>query len=170
MKSLLFLIVIVAPAAALGDDLTDCLAAHNAARCEHKMDSLRLDGRLAAAAQEHANWMARVGVLTHVRPRGLTWFSRAKRAGYDCTYITCSENIASGPAEHMDGATATDCWLKSKVGHRDNVLGSWHHVGFGVARGRDGKRYWCALYANPGTVMKKCQCVDCKCEFCNCGL
>lgn len=153
MRTLFALIVIVVPAVAWADPARDCLASHNTVRRQHRLQVLHLDARLQAAAQEHADWIARYGRLTHVRPRGLTWAERARRAGYHCTYATCSENIAMGPAGYMDAATATDCWMNSKVGHRDNVLGDWRHVGFGVATAR-GKTFWCALYANPMSVVR----------------
>jgi uncharacterized protein YkwD len=169
LKYLLALFVIVAPAVAWADPAHDCLAAHNTVRRTHRLDVLHLDGKLTKAAQKHATWMASRGRLSHLGPRGKTWFARATEAGYEATYLTCSENIASGPAEHMDAETATDCWMNSKVGHRDNVLGKWRHVGFGVATSR-GKTYWCALYANPKSVVRSvCPCgPDCKCVNCNC--
>jgi hypothetical protein len=170
----------VRPGAAVSNDIVraidkieapahDCLAAHNTVRRTHRLDVLHLDGKLAKAAQKHATWMASRGRLSHLGPRGKTWFARATEAGYEATYLNCSENIASGPAEHMDAETATDCWMNSKVGHRDNVLGKWRHVGFGMATSR-GKTYWCALYANPKSVVRSvCPCgLDCKCVECNC--
>jgi uncharacterized protein YkwD len=156
MRALILLTVIVAPAVALADEQGDCLVAHNAVRKQHGLAAVHLDSKLAIAAQEHAEWMARRGRLTHVRPgtyRRQFWFNRATDAGYPADYKSCSENIAQGPAGYMDAATATDCWMNSKVGHRDNVLGNWRHVGFGVATAR-GKTYWCALYANPPSVVR----------------
>jgi uncharacterized protein YkwD len=150
-------------APARGDDdlsrlTAECLAAHNAARRRERLEPLRVDKRLTKAAQAHADWMAKTDTIHHIGEDESKWFERAAAAGYDCDIETCSENVAEGPEEFMDGKTACDCWLESRVGHKDNVLSKqWRHVGFGMAIAKNGRRYWAALYARPKstTILQK---------------
>lgn len=157
---LLALLFAIASGAAVGQEIRqpafpsyECLEYHNAARKPRRLEPLQGDSRLMAAAQLHAEWMADRGRLSHLGPRLQTWFARAQAAGYSCSAASCSENICEGPRGHMNAAIATDLWLKSRVGHRDNVLGNWRHAGFGSAVGRNGQVYACALYANPQSVV-----------------
>jgi uncharacterized protein YkwD len=166
--SFVILILIVAPfgGQVRGDDqrerdFADCLAAHNAARkrfdanARRWLEPLQLDERLCKAAQDHADWMARTSTIHHIGANKSTWFERAAAAGYHCDHTTCSENVAEGPAEFMTGAEACACWLRSRVEHRDNVLSAeWRHVGFGHATAKNGRRFWCALYARPRSVLR----------------
>jgi uncharacterized protein YkwD len=111
---------------------------------------LRLDKRLTAAAQKHADYMAGQGKLDHRGPGDEMYANRARAAGYNTDWENSSENIAEGPIEFMDAAFTTQAWLESKVGHRDNVLSrEWRDAGFAVARGKDDRLYWCGVYGRP---------------------
>jgi uncharacterized protein YkwD len=148
---LLVALVCLMAASARGDVPADCLTAHNSARKRAGLEPLRLERHLAGAAQAHAEWCARIGHLTHYGPHRNTWADRARQAGYHATLSSCSENVAWG---YDDGADVTGGWLRSR-GHRSNVLSrQWIHVGFGCSAGRNGRLYFCALYARPASVMK----------------
>jgi uncharacterized protein YkwD len=128
----------------------DCLAAHNRIRKSHGLHPLHLEKRLCAAAQKHADYMAKNLKLDHRGPGDEMYHDRARAAGYAAEWDTSSENIAEGPVEFMDAAFTTQAWLESKVGHKDNVLSrEWRELGVGVARGSDDRLYWCAVYATP---------------------
>lgn len=146
------LLILIAPAVR-ADDAADCLAAHNRIRRSHGLLPLRLEKRLTAAAQKHAEYMAKNLKLDHRGPGEEMYHDRARAAGYAARWNTSSENIAEGPLEFMDAAFTTQAWLESKVGHKDNVLSrEWRELGVGVARGSDDRLYWCAVYAAPGTA------------------
>ncbi len=143
-------LVIVPAAFAHADSVNDCLEAHNRVRKSKALRPLRLEKRLCVAAQKHADYMAARLKLDHRGSGDEMYHDRARAAGYPTDWENSSENIAEGPAEFMDGAFTTNAWLESKVGHKDNVLSrDWRDVGFGVARGADGRLYWCAVYARP---------------------
>jgi uncharacterized protein YkwD len=133
---------------ARADEATECLVAHNRVRKAHGLAPLQIDKRLCAAAQKHAEYMAKQKKLDHRGPGDEMYFDRARAAGYQTDWSNSSENIAEGPEDFMDAAFTTEAWLESKVGHKDNVLSpKWRDVGFAVARGSDGRLYWCATYA-----------------------
>jgi uncharacterized protein YkwD len=146
--SMLALLSAVAAAGTASADIRgDALAAHNSARTRSGLRPLFIHAQLNAAAQKHADYMAAQCKLDHRGPGGQMFIERACAAGYQTDSVNSSENVAEGPAEHFNAKWVTDAWLESKVGHRDNVLcAAWHDVGFGMARGRDGRVYWCAVY------------------------
>jgi uncharacterized protein YkwD len=147
-----FTLLVICAAVARADDAADCLAAHNRIRRSHGLHPLRLEKRLTAAAQKHAEYMAKGLKLDHRGPGDEMYHDRARAAGYAAEWDTSSENIAEGPVEFMDAAFTTRAWLESKVGHKDNVLSrEWRELGVGVARGTDDRLYWCAVYAASST-------------------
>ena len=114
----------------------DGLALHNAERTPRNRPPFTTDPRLTAAAQRHAEWMARTGRLTH-GGEGQVW-DRVSEAGYRWTWV--GENIA----ETGDPVYAMKLWMDSP-GHRDNILTTKAtQMGFGVAGG-----YCCAVFARP---------------------
>lgn len=114
----------------------DALALHNAERTSRGLAALTTDARLTAAAQRHADWMARTGRMTH-GGEGQPW-DRVSEAGYRWSYV--GENIA----ECEDLATAMRLWMNSS-GHRANILSAnFTQMGFGNAG-----RFWCADFARP---------------------
>jgi uncharacterized protein YkwD len=146
------LTLVSVPSLAAANDSADCLESHNHVRKAMKLAPLRLDKRLSEAAQRHADYMAKNRKLDHRGQDDEMYFHRARAAGYPTDWANSSENIAEGPAEFMDAAFATQAWLDSTVGHRDNVLSrDWRDVGFGMAEGSDGRRYWCAVYGRTTT-------------------
>jgi uncharacterized protein YkwD len=147
---IIFSSLVLAAGVARADDAQDCLAAHNRIRKANGLAPLQLDKRLCAAAQKHADYMAGRDKLDHRGPDDQMYHDRARAAGYETDWENSSENIAEGPLEFMDAAFTTQAWLESKVGHKDNVLSrEWRDLGVGVARGKDDRLYWCAVYAQP---------------------
>jgi uncharacterized protein YkwD len=128
------------PAAATLDDL---LATHNKVRAEEKKPPLKLNPLLTAAAAGHARDMAEHGKLTHDGSDGSEPKTRIKRTGYH--YRDIGENVATGQETVGDVMRA---WIESP-GHRENILGDFTEMGGAVAKGPDGRSYWCVDFGRP---------------------
>lgn len=116
---------------------------HEAARRSEGLPSLSLESRIGIAAQLHAEWMASTLTMSHTGPLRNSPADRLKAAGY--RFTTYGENVAAGQPNATEVFRA---WWRS-AGHRRNILRSgWRHIGLGVARGRDGRRYWCVVFAS----------------------
>jgi uncharacterized protein YkwD len=110
------------------------LQVHNARR----KSVLKVDSRLEAAAQRHANWMARNRNLSHTEG-GSNVHDRVGSSGFK----TIGENIAYGYRSTDDTMNA---WMRS-CGHRRNIENeSFSHVGFGIAYSTDGTPYYCVVF------------------------
>ncbi|WP_431040909.1 CAP domain-containing protein [Streptomyces sp. P1-3] len=88
----------------------------NAERAKAGCTPLRLDSRVQAAAQAHADDMAARNYYEHNSPEGEDAGSRMRKAGYPAGMW--AENIHKGP---KDPETAMRDWMNSP-GHRDNIL------------------------------------------------
>jgi uncharacterized protein YkwD len=119
------------------------LAAHNAARVAAGLTPLVLDSTLCAAAQGHAEFMARQGVLAHAGIGDGDPWQRIKDRGY--MFREASENIAAG---QRDAAVAVGDWM-SDPPHRVNILGPYVHLGGGMATSKSGMNFWCCDYGSP---------------------
>ncbi|MDH2390981.1 CAP domain-containing protein [Streptomyces sp. HNM0663] len=88
---------------------------------------LRVDSRLQAAAQAHADDMAARNYYEHTSPEGKSAGDRMEAAGYD--WRTWGENIHKSP---KDARTAMRDWMDSP-GHRENILNcEFKDLGVGV--------------------------------------
>ncbi|WP_240137029.1 CAP domain-containing protein [Streptomyces sp. MUM 178J] len=88
---------------------------------------LRVDSRLQAAAQAHADDMAARNYYEHTSPEGKSAGDRMEAAGYD--WRTWGENIHKSP---KDAQTAMRDWMDSP-GHRENILNcEFKDLGVGV--------------------------------------
>jgi uncharacterized protein YkwD len=105
----------------------------NGVRADSGCQPLKVDPKLAQAAQEHSTDMAERNYFDHTTPEGLTFADRIVNAGYP---TPGAENIAVGQQnadEVMQG------WMNSD-GHRANILNcDLHTIGVGLAE--DGM-YW----------------------------
>jgi uncharacterized protein YkwD len=123
--------------------LADLLAAHNKVRAEEKRPPLKLNSRLTDAARSHARDMAEHEHLTHDGSDGSDPAKRVKRAGY--VYRAIGENVAAG---EDTVAEAMRSWIESPP-HRENILGDFTEMGGAVAKGQDGRSYWCVDFGRP---------------------
>ncbi|NKY97585.1 CAP domain-containing protein [Nocardiopsis dassonvillei subsp. albirubida] len=87
----------------------------NAQRADAGCGPLRVDSRLAAAAQEHSEDMDRRDYMSHQSPEGEGPGDRADRHGYDAWG---AENVAKGQTSPQQ---VMDAWMNSD-GHRRNIL------------------------------------------------
>ncbi|MEX2453525.1 MAG: CAP domain-containing protein [Rhodospirillaceae bacterium] len=112
---------------------------------------VRLESRLAAAAQAHADDMIRRDYFDHRGPDGRGMQDRATAAGYPWRLI--AENLGAGFSSPV--ATA-DSWMTSPA-HRANMLDPDHvHIGVGYARPPESgegraryRHYWVILLGAP---------------------
>jgi uncharacterized protein YkwD len=124
-----------------GDDLrAELLKLHNIARARNGLPALVRDARLDKAAQKYAVVMAERMLLSHTI--GGTFTERLRKEGY--RYSSAGENIAAG---QQTPTAAVNAWMNSP-GHRQNLLGSYSHVGLGVAADARGVQYWCADFGS----------------------
>lgn len=108
---------------------------------------LVLSAPLAAAAQKHADWMAQTGQLSHTGAGGSSVQQRIEAEAY--RWQAHGENIAMG---QRDPAEVVAAWMNSQ-GHRANILhAQYRDIGIGVARGADGRLWWCQVFGAPAGV------------------
>ncbi len=100
----------------------------------------RINPALTAAAQDHANYMARTGQFSHYVNGGPQ--SRANRFGFRGGVL---ENIAYGTTT-LDGAF--NMWQGSGA-HYSSIVSRTTEAGFGCAVGSGGQVYWVGVYASP---------------------
>ncbi|MFF8293487.1 CAP domain-containing protein [Streptomyces sp. NPDC016309] len=104
------------------------VALTNAARAKAGCAPLRVDPRLRAAAQGHADDMAARGYYGHAGPGGHDAGDRMEAAGYG--WRAWGENIHRGP---RSPARAVRDWMASE-GHRKNVMNCrFTDIGVGVS-------------------------------------
>ncbi|WP_231950359.1 CAP domain-containing protein [Allokutzneria albata] len=87
----------------------------NHARAEAGCPALRIDERLANAAQRHSADMAERNYFSHTSPDGASFVDRARAAGYP---RPGGENIAKG---QRSAEQVMESWMQSS-GHRANIL------------------------------------------------
>jgi uncharacterized protein YkwD len=100
----------------------------------------RINPALTAAAQDHANYMARTGQFSHYTNGGPQY--RANKFGFRGGV---RENIAYGTAS-VDGAF--NMWQNSGA-HYASIVSGTTEAGFGYAVGSGGQVYWVGVYASP---------------------
>ncbi len=108
----------------------EILALTNAERAAVGCPALSLQPNLNAAADGHAEDMARNDYFSHTDLNGGGPGDRAQAAGYQ--YRGVGENIAVG---QTSAAQVMNGWMNSQ-GHRENILNcNWTHLGVGYAEG-----------------------------------
>lgn len=115
-----------APQAARRTETDTVVDLTNDARADAGCPALVVDGRLAAAAQDHADDMAAHDYFSHTSLDGTTFAERARAAGYP---QPGGENIARGQRSAEEVVSA---WMDSP-GHRANILNcAFRAVGVGL--------------------------------------
>ncbi len=123
----------------------------NADRAEHSLPPLRQDDTLQAAAQAHAEDMAKRDYFAHTAPDGTSVLDRFLEAGGSRALVVAENIGACGPCptedvvEHLQRG-----WMNSE-GHRENILDPGLEIfGFGVAGDAD-RLLAVQTFAGPGT-------------------
>lgn len=131
-----------APTATWQDQM---IAAVNAQRAGADLGPVSRCGTLELAAQSHSQDQAAHNTMSHIGSDGSRFDARANRAGYN-GWSGLAENVAYG---QPDTAAVMVAWMNS-AGHRANILGSYTHIGVGLARSGNGTPYWTQEFGRDG--------------------
>ncbi|WP_417252863.1 CAP domain-containing protein [Celeribacter sp.] len=116
------------------------IALINAERAKQGLMALSYNGKLATAAQRHADDMAAKGYFSHTSKTGATVGDRVRSVGYQ--YCSVAENLAVG---HSGAPRVVQRWMASSE-HRKNILSTKvRDIGIGVASGG----FRVAVFASP---------------------
>ena len=126
------------------DRIQALLVAHNKVREAAKLPPLSLDPKLNAAALVQATDMAEHDMMSHDGSDGSKFNERIDRQGY--RYRAAAENVAAG---QKNTAQVMKSWMNSPH-HKENILGPYTQVGFGVARNEEGVLYSVPTSRPPG--------------------
>jgi uncharacterized protein YkwD len=130
---------------ALADDLFDRT---NMARRNTGMAGLLRSVNLMAAAQLQADQMVKAGRMAHELAGQDYPTLKARFAAVQYQARVAGENIAEGQRTPLDVVAA---WMDSSK-HRANILSKdYTELGTGVAAARNGRLYFVAVFARPGT-------------------
>lgn len=144
---LLLLVWGAANVSAQGEIAVQVLARINQARLEAGLPDLTRSAQLDAAAQAHADDLAKNGVsLGHRGSDDSTIKQRISRAGYD------GETTGENWAAYRTLDQIMSFWLNDPP-HRRNILGSnFHEIGIGVALRANGGLIVITDFGGPGRV------------------
>lgn len=110
-------------------NMYDLLTSANQARAANGLGPLRLTQALNKSAQMKANDQIANNYWAHVSPSGVQPWYWFQQAGY--SYVSAGENLAYG---FNTGSEVNTAWINSPT-HKDNLLGNYVDVGFGIANG-----------------------------------
>ncbi len=125
----------------------------NEERAAEDVPPLEIDDRLSAAAQGHANDMAKKNFVSHTGSNGSAWDARIRKKGYPNAAM--GENVAGGQPTPEAVVAA---WMASS-GHRANILNpSFGHIGVGYAwRSKTTYRHhWSQSFGGAATLVSQC--------------
>lgn len=114
---------------ATGMSINDLLTSANASRSANGLPVLRLNSQLNSSAQAKAAHMITNNYWAHTAPDGTEPWYFFNQAGY--VYTRAGENLAYG---FNTGSEVNTGWMNSPT-HRDNILGDYAEIGFGIANG-----------------------------------
>lgn len=115
----------------------------NQVRAEFGLPAYAPDARLAAAAQNHANWMAANGIYSHTGAAGSSPYDRAVANGY-IGFV--GENFVAGTDLTPQQAVT---WWRNSASHFGNMVSPRYiHGGVGVAFGND-QIFYVLVIGNP---------------------
>lgn len=109
----------------------------NAERARHNLRPLRLNHKLARAAQRHSRAMARKRFFSHTSLSGASFVDRIRSTGYlsGARSWMVGENIAYGAGSRSTPRSIGTAWMNSPP-HRANILSSsFRAIGIGIASG-----------------------------------
>jgi uncharacterized protein YkwD len=119
----------------------------NELRAKGQLQALTRNSKLDAAAQKHAENMARQEKSVHELD-GQHSKGRIQKEGYEASMV--AENVAVAPVGSNKGAAAlVDAWRYSAGHYKNIMLETATETGLGAARGKSGKWYVCQVFAAP---------------------
>ncbi len=133
----------VGRAEAQGSPASDILQLVNQVRAEYGLSGVTHNPALAAAAQNHANFIAQNAIYSHIGINGSTWQDRAEAAGYTGY---AGENLVGGT--QLTPQQGVIWWRNSAV-HFSNMLNPrWTEAGVGFAVG-NGQNFYVMVFGTP---------------------
>ncbi len=128
----------------VSQELLDLLDLVNAARANDGKNPLKLDTKLIAAAEVHANDMNDNNIFSHTGSDGSSVSDRVNRQDYSWNAV--AENIANG---QRNAQQVHDAWMNSP-GHRTNILNA-RYTEIGLSRVAN---LWVQVFANPSNAFQ----------------
>jgi len=133
--ALIGLLIGLAGYAAAQDAASALLPRINNLRAAQGLPAYALHASLTAAANNHAQWMATTGEISHQPHDGSGPRTRAVNAGFPSNWV--SENIYRGAS----AITAWEWWLNSPTHYAGLVSPYYDRIGIGSASGARGKTF-----------------------------
>jgi hypothetical protein len=131
------------------DPISYVLSRINELRASQGLNTLSINGQLAAAAQGHANYLASTDYIHPHRERdGSLPQDRAARAGYGGRV---GENVVGGRSASPEWAF--NWWMQSPS-HYNNMLADWTEVGIGFTDGGEYGRWYVTVFGNVGRAQR----------------
>lgn len=117
---------------------TTCTTMVNKERTARGLKPLAIDSRIQTAAQQHSNFQARYGKMTHAEPSPRTDAgARMVIAGYKWSWW--GENVAAG---QTSCAQVMSAWMKSPA-HKANILKKeFTQIGVAAQKTSGGVWFW----------------------------
>lgn len=127
-------------------DVAAALQLVNAARAESGLGDLVLDNALSAAAESHAEDLARREIMSHYGEDGSSPHDRAEASGYQA--IRIGENVSGG---QRSTAEAIDAWLDSAPHRRTLLMPEARDMGIALVEDPTSRfrTYWALVVAEP---------------------
>ncbi len=148
--TLLLIITLLLPMSVSGQGVaSDLLGRINNLRSSVGVHAYALNASLSAAAQNHAQWMAQSGQISHTQPNGSTPRDRAANAGYASRWV--SENVYMGT--NASAARAFNWWVNSPIHYRGMTAGHYYDIGIGAASA-NGQTAYVLVFGNPTTTVR----------------
>jgi uncharacterized protein YkwD len=123
-------------------ELEKVVAIVNRERAGGDCPAVKVNTKLARAAQLHSEDQAEHDKMSHEGSDGSTPWQRSERAGYQ---NAIGENVAMG---YRDAEAVMEGWMNSP-GHRNNIMNcSARAIGMGLARSSDGSPYWTQMFGS----------------------
>lgn len=123
-------------------ELEKVVAIVNQERAGGDCPAVKVNTKLARAAQLHSEDQAEHDKMSHDGSDGSTPWQRSERAGYK---NAIGENVAMG---YRDAEAVMEGWMNSP-GHRNNIMNcSARAIGMGLARSSDGSPYWTQMFGS----------------------
>lgn len=118
----------------------------NRKRADRDLVALRWDSRVAELARQRAEYMAATGEFSHQQDDGDDVFDKIAESGM--TWYGAGEIIAWNNIDDLDlsVAFAVKAWMDSRDHRAIIVSTGYNYVGFGMAVGAGGKRYWAGVF------------------------
>jgi uncharacterized protein YkwD len=109
----------------------------NGIRRDHRLPTLRPNGRLRAAAMTHARDMLRRHYFAHFGPSGPAWSAEIRRTGYLARHgaWTIGQNIAWGRYQCREPRGIVHMWMHSAPHRRVILTARFRDLGIAVVDG-----------------------------------